>query len=451
MTKTVFDFGAVGDGVADDTAAFQAAASAGSLIAPTLTPNGSRATYKITATVELGETVVIIDGVVDASQMPPATSLFGRPVFSAKGAIQADVPITGALPAGTRTLPVGGVSEPGGLVLIKSGERPLPGMTRTDRNTGELVRVKQSDSATTTISAGLYFSYSNGLAIATPITPLKGVRISGSGTIICGGVGSGHSGIFISYAVRPTVSGVRIIGAEDVGIIFEYCWVPQVTEPHVENSTSNPALGNTGYGVLFGGGVRGGIVTRAVLYNCRHGIAGGGRHPAIFCTVDRSYADDALLDCHEPTFEWQFFGNTTTGGNEGLLLRGQHVTSVLNRVFDSANAAIRFKTWDGVNTQRGLRSLFDRVVRAKTGIQALGASDGVEPESIKQGLCVEGAQVVYGGSATTAAVEVSRATEARIEAFTQFNRGLSGMKFVSSRADKLEVHATDTEKTVAFE
>lgn len=444
---TVFDYGATGDGVADDTAAFQAAAAAGNLHAPYARPDGETATYLITDTVNIPGGRVVLDGTVDARQVPAGHTLGERIVFRAWGGVGESTSLTSRVFKGRSVLTMPNDFSPGDVLIISSDERPVSGMTRSDRSKGELKRVISADAETVRMSVRTYFDYQAPVTI-TPIQAVD-VRFSGSGTILCGGEGSGHTAIGIRYAMRPVVRDLTIVGAEDVGVDFSYSWAPYIENVRVEDSTS-PSYANTGYGVLFGAGIIAGYATGCMFFNCRHGFAGGGTIPSMYCTVDRCFTDNALLDSHEPTFEWQFFGNTIMGGDDGMLIRGQNADAILNRFF-SVGCGVRVKTWDGVDVQDGVRSLFNRVrVSNRQGVVADGRAEGAEPISRKPGLELIGDRVEESGSPDYASVTVAHATESVVNVTTRRNIGAKGVDILSSRLRELIALADDASTPVSL-
>lgn len=438
--ETVFDHGASGDGTTDDTAAFQAAADAGHVFAPSHTPTGEPATYIITSTINLSGGAVRIDGTVDATTMPAGATFDQAVVFKCEGAISAGPNIDSRISAGQTTFSIENTYQVGDLLLLENDERPIPGIERADRDKGEIKRVIETDGASFRTSSPTYFDYNPPSKISL-IQPVK-INFSGTGTIICGGVGSGHSAIFIKFGIRPTISGLTILNAEDVGASLQFCWSPVVSNIQVEGSTS-PSYGSTGYGIYLGGGTTAAVVTQCMFFNCRHGLAGNGRIPSLFCSVDRCFSDNALLDSHEPCFEWQFFGNVIMGGNDGMLIRGQHTDAIFNRFFGNSGTALRVKTWDLVTVQEGIRTVFNRIRASGSGYSADGRSTSSDPVSRKPGLVAFGDRVEQSGNANGASVTITHATEATVNVETRRNHGVKGVDILSSRLRELIALADD--------
>lgn len=163
----------------------------------------------------------------------------------------------------------------------------------------------------------------------------------------------------------------------------------------------------------------------------------------MYCSVDRCFADVAILDCHEPCFEWQFFGNTVLGGVDALLIRGQHVDAVINRTYGNSTG-VRVKAWESVTVQDGVRSLYNRVRGTVNGVTADGRPDeNGNPISHKPGLEIIGDRVEETGHGDNASVTVMHATEAIVDVTTRGNLGASGVEVINSRLRSLTALGDD--------
>lgn len=433
--------------MADDTAAFQEAADAGYLHAPALRPDGGEAIFKVTSTINLPSCQVRIDGTIDATDLPPGVNFSDGCVFEARGTISSPTTINTRVAKGKSVITMPNDYATGDLILIKNTEQPIPGLTVTSWHKGEIKRLTSADTEKFQFATRTYFGYAAPATIQK-ITPVE-VHVSGRGTIQCGGVGSGHIGISLNYALRPTVEGITILDAEDIGVKLDYCWVPQIKGIHVEGSTS-PSYGKTGYAVMFGSGTTGGLLSESVFFNCADGVSGGGNIPAMYCSIDRNFSDDAILDCHEPCFEWQFFGNTVLGGSAAILLRGQHADAFFNRTYGN-EYGVRIKTWYGITVQDGARSMFNRVRGTMKGVHADGRADTVgNPVSHKPGLEIIGDRVEESGASDGASVTVAHATEAIVDVTTRGNLGAKGVDIINSRLRELTALADDASTSVSL-
>lgn len=445
--KTVYDYGAVGDGVADDTAALQAAALAGAVVAPAARPNGGAATYRITSPVEVGSALVELDGTLDATGVPAATALSQRAALTSTGTTTALGSVTGSTPQWSRTIALANSGlAPGDLILIQSEERPVAGMTRTDRRKGELLVVSAATASQVSLVTGTYFAY-NSTATVVRINPVR-PRIRGLGTIRCGGVGSGHNGIMIYGAIDARVSGITVTGGEDTGITLTLAYGGVLRDIALVDSTGSATIGTTGYGVSVLRSV-GVTIDTAQFRNCRHGVAGGGVTPSLFCRVHNSYSDAALLDVHEPGFEWRFDGNDVRGVNDGFLNRGQNTVLDGNRVFDSTGWAFRTKTWDSVTKQDGTVMRDNLVSRSRYGIGFDGRATDSEPVSAKLHASSTGDVLrdVYGSSE---AILVAHAVQPTIQATVEGSTP-AAVRLLDTQLATVDVTAPELGVDVAME
>lgn len=394
LVVNVRDHGAEGDGTTDDTAAIQDAIDTAILGSTILFPPGE---YVVSASLSVTKSVHLhgYGATLDARTLPAGTT-FGQAVaIKVTGTVGTPVAVGTAVPKWSRT--IAGVSSTGelskgSLVVLSNEEQPIPGMTRPDRDKGELAVVQSVDSATqVTITTGSLFDYStNGLTIA-PVTPARDVTIRGF-TLRLGGVGSVHNGIAATNAQDLTIEDVHIDGGEDTAISFHTVWNGVVKNSTVRNSTS-PTIGNTGYGVAILDGSRHCLVQGNHFYNCRHFIAGGGRWPAAFIDVLDNHGEkslDAAYDCHEPCFYWKFVGNTATGVRLGFVIRGQYITVDSNEITWSETQAYKVQTFDGVTEQRGIRLINNTSGHSMFGLLVDGRAAGAEPASLKIGAEIVG-------------------------------------------------------------
>ena len=356
--------------------------------------------YKVSGTLTVPDGT-IFDGsyaTIDASSMPIATGLSQKIAIKASGTREQSLVVSTPISRGSKVIQ--GVDTAGFTagdhILISNDERPVPGLSRSDRDKGEIVLVHSVDSSTQlTLSAGVLFSYgTTGLRIAK-INPVT-VTIRNL-TIICGGLASGHNGVFIENATNSLVEDVKVYGAEDVGITIRTTSSSSVRSCYVSGSTSSATLGNSGYGVNINDGSTNVIVSKNHFDDCRHWVAGGGVWPTTYIDVVGNHgkrARAAGYDCHESTFFWNFSGNTATGATgEGFIIRGQHITVNGNTVTDSPGGGIKCFSWDGVSEQVGLIVTGNRLVRSGNGIMVDGLSDGSSGDSIKRDLIVTGNDV----------------------------------------------------------
>lgn len=312
----------------------------------------------------------------------PDGALGERWAIKAVGSRATTVTITNAITKGATVLTglsTTGTIAAGDLLLLRNEEQPLPGMTRGDRDKGELVTVKSVDAATKTVTlaAGTTFAYgTNGLVLNT-LNIVDDVRIRNL-TLVCGGAGSSHNGIQVQYGRNIAIENVSITGAEDMAINLRTVRNGTVNRCTLKDSTS-PAAGTSGYGVAIMDGSQGVRVTGNYFENCRHFVAGGGFWPTILVDVEGNTGTRSIssaYDTHESCWYWKFSRNTVSNAHGGFIARGQHITFENNEVIGSTNWGFQAMVFDGVTEQRGIRFLNNKVVGSTVGgFQVDGSGD----------------------------------------------------------------------------
>ena len=263
----------------------------------------------------------------------------------------------------------------GDMVLISNGERPVIGMTRTDRSKGELNEIASVDSPTqVTLRYGALFDYASTDLAIRKVTPVEGVGVE-SLNILMGGVDSAHNGVQVAYGRDITIDRVSVDGAEDTALGLRAVLNGRITNSTARHSTSStktgPNFGPTGYGAVVWDGSRHIAVEDSYFYDCRHFVAGGGAWPPAFVDVkgnDGQRASSAGYDCHEPCHYWTFDGNTVEGATHGFYLRGQYITARNNEISDCSGEAFAVHTFDGVQEQRGIRVIDNTANRTGYGL-----------------------------------------------------------------------------------
>lgn len=389
---SVKDFGAVGDGVADDTAAIQAAINAATgkkLFFPV-------GTYRLTAGLTVSSAVGLVldpSATLDYSGVAAGTSLGQRIAVTFSGAVGSDFDVTANIAARATTISLASTTglAANDWILVRSNDPYAPGGDPSQGTLGHIARVRTVNSGTQiTTWEPSPFAYTESLNLRiTKVTMLEGASIEG-GRILCGGVGSVHSGVRFNYCDTPMCRGVSVDGAEDSGVSFANCVAPQVHNCDVVRSTSpGGAVGNTGYAIAVYGGV-GGNASGNRLYNSRHAIAGGGFSGVVslgfeFIGNDVSACGFAsaltwAVDCHEPCYNWKFIGNTISGCHGGAVLRGPGTVFSSNTVRDTVVGGVHVQQF--LTNSIGLPriTVSDNVIEntGSFGIRALGHGYGTD-------------------------------------------------------------------------
>ena len=380
-------FGAVGDGVTDDTAAIQAAitASYGKRLP---IPDG---TYRLTSGLTVTDAIhldLAPGAVLDYSGVAAGTGLGGRIAVTFSGTAPAsDITVTTNIAARATTIQI---SSTAGLsvddwIVVRSDDPYITGGDPLDHTLGHITRVRSVDSATQITvwepSPFAYTAASN--ARVAKFTPLLGAKITG-GKVLCGGAGKVHSGVRFNWSDSPMCEGVQIDGAEDTGVSFANCISPQAIGNAINKSTSpGGAIGNTGYGIAIYGG-KGGRAAGNRVFNCRHAVAGGAGDDILSIGFEfigndvfacgNASANTWALDCHEPCYHWKFIGNTVIGCYGGAVLRGPGTVFVGNTIRDTVVGGVHVQQFENNTVGLPRITVKDNVIENTGGsaIRALG-------------------------------------------------------------------------------
>lgn len=347
----VLDFGAVGDGVADDTTKIQAAFDSGA--ETILIPDG---TYLLTSTLDISSSVAVnasSGAFLDFSGVANAVSFSELSLVDVNGSIDSSVALTADHLTGSSTITVADTSSfaAGDLILLKSNAYYSTGVSTGSNRQGWLTYVESVDSGTLlSVSNSSYADLTT--AQSASISKVNPITFNwNGGSILGGGIGSGHDGFTLDYTSNSSVSNVKVDGCEGIGIGCYYSINVLVDHCDVFNCTSSATLGNSGYGFLAGSGSFGVTASNNEFRNCRHSVSGGGVVTVRGVSIlnNRSFAGGLStndFDCHEPCFDWVFDGNTIAQGNGslgGMVVRGKNIR-VINNTFNGGNGAL-FQTF----------------------------------------------------------------------------------------------------------
>ena len=284
---SVLDYGAVGNGVADDTAAIQAAIDAISLTGGELLfPPGA---YKITSSL----VKTFADGVniavrgygakIDATAITTgnAIELGGSRVSST--ALGANV----SKNSDTYTVASAAGVTAGRVLLITSTDLWNP--TRPYYYKGEISLVEKISGTTITNYKPLYDGYAAATTtvhiLNMPQISVEGIEIACNADVIA---------LQILYSRNPTVRNCNVHGSRYAGVYVGYCLGGTIDNNYVYDVWNGTVTG-TSYGVVIGSG-QGVKVVNNTVNSARHAIAGGGFEPL----RDVVYANNV---CYNSTLE----------------------------------------------------------------------------------------------------------------------------------------------------
>lgn len=288
-TVSVKDYGAVGDGSNDDTAAIQAALTGIAFTGGTLLfPPG---TYKITSTI----TQAFADGVnvnivgYGAKIDMTSISTYNARVITLGGSRGASTTLSSSATKNADTFAVTSAANisAGRVLLITSTSLWNP--TRPYYYSGELALVEKVFGTTITNSNFLYDNYSSAdtsiYTLNMPYITVEGLEFEANANL---------TALNITYARNPTVRNCVIHGARYAGVEINY-YLGGVVDSNYIYDAWNGLVTGTSYGVAVGSG-QGCKVTNNTIYNARHAITSGGTEPA----REVIYANNT---CHSSTQE----------------------------------------------------------------------------------------------------------------------------------------------------
>lgn len=309
---SVLDYGAVGDGVADDTASIQSAVDALALQGGELVfPPG---TYKITApiTKAFGDSLNI--AIRGYGAKIDATAVSALNVIELGGSRVSSTALGANVSKNSDTFTVSSATGIAGgrILLITSTDLWNP--TRPQYFKGELALVEKIAGTTVTNSNPLYDSYT---AATTTVHLLNMPQITVEGLEIA--CNADNIALQILYARSPVVRNCKVHGSRYAGVYVGYCLGGTVDSNFIYD-VWNGTITGTSYGVVVGTG-QGVKVVNNTINNARHAISSGGFEPL----REVVYANNT---CHNSTLE-NIAGCLDLHGNcEFAIITGNVASSV---------------------------------------------------------------------------------------------------------------------------
>jgi hypothetical protein len=332
-TVSVKDFGAVGDGVADDTAEINAALASGAKMVHI--PAG---TYKVSATLNVPVNVSIVgDGpnasIIDGSAATYANLTSGYHINVAAGTWT-------ALPALT-TNPVAGASSlvfasapsvtRGDIICIYNPTNGSWSGFRTYYRAGEYQRVAGVSGSTVTTQGSLYANYVAANVNLYRLTNPSTASISGIKLLGLADTGNPVTGINTTGTVDFVFENVVVTGCSYACIAINQAWNCTVTGCSCQEDAASSFGGDYGIVVANSTGVH---VNGGTHYAARHAITTGGgdgignvpnrmiRYSSVLAMTGSTTTIGAL-DFHGICEHCVVTGCTIDGG---MIVGGDHIT-----------------------------------------------------------------------------------------------------------------------------
>lgn len=320
--KPLSYYGAVGDGVTDDTAAIIAAVASGRVV------EGNNLTYKITsAGIALTSNTGFKNCVFDCSEITggPGNNRSLDTVFTATGtagtayslaadAVRASGPNTYVQVASSE---IASTFASGDLVMLKSSE-----MWDASTNVGEYQMVRRVDGVNVYLQHPLRYNYTTAnSATITKVTPVSGITFEN--VVVTGTIAdtladeSAKLGFFDGLYVKDVVlQSCKFNGWNRAGGVVRWGWNTRVEGCEFSNIYEY-------YGFLFANGSRFNWFQNNYGYNTRHMFStgssityGGGILLDTYVRNNFASGRDASLDAHPGADGIIFEGNTVEGSGE---------------------------------------------------------------------------------------------------------------------------------------
>ena len=345
---SVMDFGAVGDGVTDDTAAINDALAAGEN-KTVLFPGG---TYKCSYALNVpsGCTIYGYGATLDWSAAPSGASR-----IRIEGAIGSSVSIDSNATSGNNSI---AVQETGfaqnDLILISSNAT----YEASNQKRGELAVVRSVSNGSLTLVSPLNDSYAvSDDATVHKITPRNNVCIFGIKIIGCGSKAEQGSPVTTNeVGIRATLCrGLRIENCvfyhtDMMAIRIENSFGSVVKNNSISQDEVNgvPYVNDNGtllpiqYGIALVNASCHSIIEGNIVANCRTGIdwteSGlGGSYHDIICNNQIQGAWSRGIGTHFSTFSFIISGNLLKGCRTGITMKTQNGNICDNHIFGTYN------------------------------------------------------------------------------------------------------------------
>lgn len=346
---------AVGDGVADDTAAIQTDLNAGGLI--NFPPGIYKITGKLTGRSDL-HLRLAPGAIIDARSVSVGTPWFevvgttSNATALSANAAEADIVLSVAAGAEASFVP-------GDLVQVRSNRQPDTAQPKD----GEIHFVDTVASGQIQLEGGLWDAYTTAdVATVEKITAIRNIIIEG-GKIIGAGV-DGVKGVFLEYCRDVRFRGVTFENFTDLTVQMISCVVVDIKDCFVY--WANQA--GRGYGFMPLNASQWVNITGNTFIDNRHGVSGGGfsarygRPRHVVVDGNNFYGGrDSGVDSHSPGQHWVIANNVIECGGfetdnsiDGIAWQGTDVVISDNVILNPKRHGILIQLLRASDVVRGI-------------------------------------------------------------------------------------------------
>lgn len=318
-------YGAVGDGIADDTAALQAALNSGNSIC--LTP-GAR--YKITSPLVYAGNVSLSTMGFAPAVIEPQTAITG---LDFRVTATGSTTLNGEVEIGDVVITVTDATDisSGDLVVLKSDTAWY--WVGTEYK-GEVHVVKSKSGNDLTLYEPICDNYAVTETVAVTAYPNRTVNLSGITVEYPSALAA--VALYVGERQHARISNFNAINCyTGKGIYLEYCYDTQVDKVHTRMAAGSSA--STSYGIQTKGSVHTKIIN-SHFCDCRRGVDFSGDIPSRFGLVSACTASQgefgsgyAAFGMHETAENILFTGNTINGFTSAFTARGNNIVITGNQ------------------------------------------------------------------------------------------------------------------------
>ena len=318
---SVKDFGAVGDGIADDTAAIQAAINATTAI---YIPQGI---YKVTGTITLKSNLSII---MDKTTVIDFSTAGAVPCFYATGTVASSLLLTSNATENSSTVVLANTSSLAIGDMLRLSADTVFDPARTSTRIAELVYVSAltlTDITTTTPIQDTYTTVD--IAKIEKITPIENVYIYGGKIVGSSTANSGDFGVQVIYGSNIIVENVYFYDIDFAMIQFNNC-----VGAWARNCRFERAQSNTAYGVSFANTTRDSGCVNSTFLQVRHSLSTNSTSGANGGIVRRILFSNNIV--------YQSALNLSSGGSDAVDTHAaaENIGIINNKVFASTSNGI---------------------------------------------------------------------------------------------------------------